>query len=259
VPAPRHPEAVPLFTRVHGVIHSPRATFEAVARAPRWFGVITFTALVTTGCSAILLRTEVGQLALLDQWERTASAFGRDIDDIQYAAMEDASQHGVAYAVVSSLVNGPLLAFGLSVAFFVAFRASRVAKRPDQPVLAGRSAFADRPVAVTYRQLLAVVAHAGLILALRQVIAAPVAYARETLASQTTMSMFFGMLNEASPLARVFGIIDIFILWWILVLAIGMSVLYQRPAPRLAIVFGGTYLALAAALAIVMAVTGGTA
>ena len=263
MPAPRHPEAVPLFTRVRGVIHSPRATFEAVARAPRWFGVITFTVLVTTGCSAILLRTEVGQLALLDGWERTASAFGRDIDDIQYAAMEDASQHGVAYAVISSLVGGPLLAFGLSVAFFVAFRASlvagRVAKRPDGPVLVGRSAFADRPVAVTYRQLLAVVAHAGLILALRQVIAAPVAYARETLASPTTMGMFFGMLNEASLLARVFGIIDFFILWWIFVLAIGMSVLYQRPAPRLAIVFVGTYLALAAALAIVMAVTGGTA
>ena len=158
---PRHSEAVPLFTRVHGVIRSPRATFEAVARAPRWFGVITFTVLVTTGCSAILLRTEVGQLALLDRWERTASAFGRDIDDIQYAAMEDATQHGVAYAVVSSLVGGPLLSVGLSVAFFVAFRASRVAERPDQPVLAGRSAFADRPVAVTYRQLLAVVAHAA--------------------------------------------------------------------------------------------------
>jgi hypothetical protein len=74
-----------------------------------------------------------------------------------------------------------------------------------------------------------------------------------------TMSMFFGMLDEASFLARFFGIIDLFILWWIFALAIGMSVLYQRPAPRLAVVFVGTYLALAVALAIVMAVTGGSA
>ncbi len=235
----------PLFTRVLGVVHSPQATFEAVARTPRWFGVMALTVLVTAGSSAILLRTEVGQLALLDRWERMASAFGLEIDDIQYAAMEDASRHGASYAVVSALVAGPLLALGVSVALFAAFRA-------------GRSAFTGHP-AVTYRQVFAVVAHAGLILALRQVVAAPVAYVRETLASPVTIGMFFGMPNEASIPARLFGVIDLFILWWVIVLAIGMSVLSQRPAPRLAIAFVGTYLALAAALTIAMVVAGGTA
>lgn len=254
---------MPLFARVLGIIHSPRATLETVARAPLWAGLLVLTFAVTTGCTAILLETDVGQLALLDQWERTASAFGQNIDDIQYAVMEDASQSGTVYAAVSSLVSGPLFTVGLSVACFAVFRASRaagrVAKRPDEPVPAGRSAFADRPGAVTYRQVLAVVAHAGVILALRQVIAVPVAYARETLASPMTMSMFFMMLDEASLPARFFGIIDLFVLWWIMVLAIGMSVLYQRPARRLAAVFVGAYLTLAVVLAVVMAVTGGTA
>ncbi|MBI2828163.1 MAG: hypothetical protein HYX77_02675 [Acidobacteria bacterium] len=268
---------MPLFARALGIIHSPRATLEAVARAPLWAGVLVLTFAVTTGCTAILLETDVGQLALLDQWERTASAFGQDIDDIQYAAMEDASQNGVVYAAVSSFVSGPLFTVGLSVACFVVFRASRaagrVAKRPDEPVLAGRSvsadrpdppvlagrsAFADRAGAVTYRHVLAVVAHAGVILALRQVIAVPLAYARETLASPMTMGMFFGMLDEASLPARFLGIIDLFVLWWIMVLAVGMSVLYQRPARRLAAVFVGAYLALAVVLAVAMAVTGGT-
>lgn len=230
--------AAPLFARVHGIIHSPRATFEAVARAPRWFGVVACALLLTAAASAVLLKTQVGQLALLDQWERTASAFGLRIDDIRYAAMEDASRNGAAYAVVSSLVSGPLLAVGVSAACFVAFRAA---------------------TPVTFRQVLAVVGHAGVILALRQVIAAPVAYARETLASPTTMSLFFGMLNEASLPARLFGIIDLFVLWWLLVLAIGLSVLYQRPARRVAAVLVGAYLTLAAALTIVMALTGGTA
>jgi len=259
VPAPLDSQGGSLFARVLGIIHSPRATFEAVARAPRWFGVVTVSLLVTTGCTATLLETEVGQLALLDQWERTASAFGQNVDDSQYAALEDASQNGAAYAAVSSLVSGPVLTVGLSGLFFAVFRASRVAERPDQPVLARRSAFADRPGAVTYRQVLAGVAHAGVILALRQVIATPVMYARETLASPMTMSMFFGMLDEASLPARFFGIIDLFVIWWIMVLAIGMSVLYQRPARRLAVVFVGAYLTLAVVLAVVMAVTGGTA
>jgi hypothetical protein len=211
----------------------------------------------------MLLETEVGQLALLDQWERTASAFGQTINDSQYAAMEDASRNGAAYAALSSLVSGPLLAVGLSGLFFASFRASRVAgrvaKRPDEPVLVGRSAFADRPGVVTYRQVLAGVAHAGVILALRQVIVAPVTYARETLASPLTMSVFFAVLDEASLPARFLGILDLFVIWWLMVLAVGMSVLYRRPARHLAGVFVGAYVMLAVVLTAVMAVTGGTA
>ena len=259
MPGPLSSDAGSLFARVLGIIHSPRATFEAVARAPRWFGVVTFTFLVTTACTAMLLETDVGQLALLDQWERRASAFGQTIDDMQYAALEEASQHGAAYAALISLVSGPLLAVGLSGLFFAVFRASRVAERPDQPVLAGRSANADRPGDVTYRQVLAGVAHAGVILTLRQVTAAPVAYARETLASSLTIGMFFRMLNETSLPARFLGSIDLFVIWWIMALAIGMSVLYQRSARRLAVVFVGAYLTLAVVLAVAMAVTGGTA
>ena len=259
MPAPLHSQAGSLLARVAGILHSPRTTFEAVALAPRWLGVVILTFLVTTGCTAMLLETEVGQLALLDQWERTAFTFGHTIDDVQYTAMEDASQHGAAYAALSSLVSGPLLTVGLSGLFFAVFRASRVAKRPDQPVLVGRSALADRPSDVTYRHVLAVVAHTGVILALRQVIAAPVTYARETLASPITMSVFFGMLDEASLPARFFGTIDFFVIWWIIVLAVGMSVLYGRPARRLAGVFVGAYVTLAVVLTVVMAVTGGTA
>ena len=239
MPAPPNSQAGSLFARVLGILHSPRITFEAVARAPRWFGVVALTFLVTTGCTAILLETAVGQLALLDQWERTMSAFGQTIDDVQYAAMEDASQNGAAYAGLISLASGPLLAVGLSGLFFGIFRAAA-------------------PSVVTYRQVLAVVAHAGVILALRQVIAAPITYARETLGSPMTMGVFFTMLNEASWPARFFGIIDLFVVWWIMVLAVGMSVLYHRPARRLAGVFVGAYVTLAVVLAVVMAMTGGT-
>jgi Yip1-like protein len=236
-PAPLYSPAESLFARVFGIIHSPRATFQAVAQAPRWLAVVTSTFLLTAGCTAILLETDVGQLALLDQWERTASAFGQAIDEGQYAAMEAASQNGSAYAALSSLVSGPVLTVALSALFFASFRARRV----------------------TFRQVLAVVAHAGIILALRQMIAAPITYARETLASPMTMSMFFSMLDEASLPARFFGIIDLFVIWWMVVLAIGLSVLYQRPAHRLAFAFVGAYVTLAVVLAVVMAVAGGTA
>ena len=225
--------------RAFGIITSPRATFEAVARAPQWLGILGLTFLVAAGSTAIVLSTDVGQLALLDQWERTAAAFGRHVDDAEYAALAGASRNGALYAVVSSLVSGPVLVLVLSGVLFAAFRAAA-------------------PGAVAFRQVLAVVAHAGVILALRQLIAAPVVYASETLTSPVTMGLFFRMLSEASPFARFFGIIDLFVVWWALVLAIGMSVLYRRPARRLAGVFVGAYVTLAVVLTAVMAATGGT-
>lgn len=234
---PLYSPAESLLARVLGIVHSPRATFEVVSRAPRWLGIAISTFLFTAGCTTILLETDVGQLALLDQWERTASAFGQSIDDRQYAAMEEVSRNGAAYAALSSLVSGPVLTVALSALFFAAFGTGRA----------------------TYRQVLAIVAHAGVILALRQAIAAPVTYARETLASPMTLSMFFGMLEEGSLPARLFGLIDLFVIWWIVVLAIGLSVLYQRPARRLAVAFVGAYVTLAVVLAVVMAMTGGTA
>jgi hypothetical protein len=71
--------------------------------------------------------------------------------------------------------------------------------------------------------------------------------------------MFFVMLDEVSPLARFFGIIDLFVIWWVVILAIGMSVLYQRSAWRLAGIFLGVYFALALVLTAVMVATGGAA
>jgi hypothetical protein len=105
----------------------------------------------------------------------------------------------------------------------------------------------------------AVVAHAGVILTLRQVIAAPVVYARETLASPTTFNLFFATLDETSPPARFFGVVDLFVIWWIVVLAIGISVLWRKPAHWLALSLMGAYVVLAAILTLAMTLTGGTA
>lgn len=231
--------AASLPARILGVLRSPRKTFEGVAAAPRWAGVLTVTFVVAAATTAAVLETEVGELALLDRLDRTAAAFGQPIDDARYATLQEISEHGAAYAVVTSLVSGPLLALGLSA------------------VLTGAVGGAVGGGA-TFTQVLAIVSHASVILALRQVVAAPAVFARETLAIPLTLSMFF-TLDQGSPFSRFAGIVDLFVIWWIAVLAVGMSVLYRLPAPRLAVVFIGIYILLAILLAGVMTLTGGTA
>jgi hypothetical protein len=230
---------ISLAARLYGIIRRPRATFAAIVEAPSWVTVLLLTTTVTFGCLAAFLNTDIGRQALVDQWERTATAFGQTVDDASYARMEERASTGGAgwlYAAGTALAYGPGLACAVAAVLFLTLKPRR-----------------------SYTQVLTVAVYAGVILALRQVVAAPVNYVRESIASPTTLVRFFGMLDEASPLARFLGVVDLFVVWWIVVLAIGVSVLYRRPMRKLALAFAGVYMVLALLAALVMAMAGGTA
>jgi hypothetical protein len=188
--------------------------------------------------SAVFFASDVGQQALVDQWERTALAFGQTIDDARYAEFQRLSRWGVGYGALTALVSGPAAALALAGAIFAGFTAVR------------------GPVA-SYQQVLAVVAHAGVILVLRHLVAAPVNYARESMGSPAALIRFFPGLDEASGAARFLGLVDVFVVWWLVVLAIGLGILYrQRTRPIVGLLIG-VYMGVALALAGVMAVLGG--
>jgi hypothetical protein len=222
---------------IAGVIRRPRSTFQRAVSRPRWALMLLVTTLVSAGTGVALMETAVGRQALVDQWERTATAFGQPVDDAGYARLEALSENGSAgYAILNALISGPVVAFGVAALLFLVFKGD-----------------------VTFRQVLTVSTYAGVILALRQVIAAPVSYLRESTSSATTLGSLFSTVDEASPIARFLGAVDVFVIWWAIVLAIGVSVLYQRRARTVAVTFVGVYAALALLLAIAMAVTGGSA
>jgi hypothetical protein len=197
------------------------------------------TTLAAALSGAVLMQTDVGRQALVDQWERTAIAFGQEVDDARYAQFQDLSRYGSAYAAATAIVTGPGLTFALAGLLL--------------------AALGGRRNGVSFRQVLAVTAYAAVIPALRQLIAGPVNYARETTASATALGVWFPMLDEASPIARFLGALDVFVLWWLVVLAIGVGVLYERRARTISATLVGIYAALALLMAIAMALTGGAA
>jgi hypothetical protein len=224
--------------RVTGVIRRPRATLADVATTPRWAVFLVAITLAAAAASAALMSTEVGRQALVDQWERTALAFGQAVDDTRYAQFQAMSARGPVYGVLSALLNVPVMVGAAAVLMHVAF---------------GRGG-----AGVPFAAALAVAAHTGVILALRLIVGAPVAYVRETTASATSLGVWFPALDEAAPLARLLGLLDLFALWWLVTLAIGVSVLYRRRAGPVAAWFIGIYAGLAAMLALAMAAFGGT-
>lgn len=233
-PSPDNPS---LLARLKGIVIRPRSTFAAVVTRPRAAGTLVLLALVSFGATAAFLATEVGQVALVDQWERTALAFGQTVDDARYAEMQRLSRYGVPYAAASAVARGPAAAVALAALLYAVFSA--------------------RGHRATFAQTLAVVAHAGVILALRDVVAAPLNYVRESLANPVTFLSFAGMLDEGSPVARFLALIDLFMLWWLVVLAIGLAVLYRTRARVMAMTLFGLYLGVALLLAGTMAVLGG--
>lgn len=193
--------------------------------------------LVWAVASTLLFRSEVGRLALVDQWELAAIAFGQTVDDVRYEELHRLSEYGVSYAVATALLNGPALALTVSGLLFAVFWNGRRH--------------------VSFRRVFAVVTHAGVILTLRQVIAAPLAYSRGTTASAMSIGIWFPAFDEASTVARFLGALDLFVVWWTIVLAIGASVLYGGTSRRRAVAFVGAYVGIALAMAVAMATLGG--
>ena len=134
--------------RILGVVRRPRSTFAAVAVSPGWVAPLALLFAVYFALSAGLFATEVGRQALVDQWESAAIAFGQPVDDARYAELVRWSDRGTVYAAVTSFVTGPLAAVVLASVLFGWFTGIR-----------GGTA--------SYRQVLAVVAYASVILMLR--------------------------------------------------------------------------------------------
>jgi len=232
----------PLAARMAGIIAAPRSTVAELCAGPRppWLDVLSIATLSSFAAAAGLLVTKVGRTALLDQWERTATAFGRPVDDAAYARLQDLSTHGVVYSAGMALLTGPVLAMVVTAVLVVLLRAVR-----------------ERQVKVV--TILSLAAHASVILALRQLVSAPINYLSETLTSPTTLAQLLMGVDEASPLARFLGVIDLFVVWWAIVLALGVASLTGRHALPLVLTFTGIYVAIALLLALAMAATGGTA
>jgi hypothetical protein len=205
---------------------------------PRAAGLLIILTAASCAATGGFLATDAGQVALVDQWERTALAFGRPVDDARYAEMQNLSRYGVPYAAAMAALRIPVASTAIATVLFGAFAAR------------GRRA--------PFNQALAVTAHAGVILALRDVVAAPLNYVRESLASPATLNQLFGMFDEGSPLARFFALIDLFMLWWIVVLAIGVAVLYRTRIRSAVVTLVGAYVGIAVVLASTMAVLGGS-
>ena len=105
----------------------------------------------------------------------------------------------------------------------------------------------------TFKQLFAVVVHSGVVSAVGTLVVTPMNYFRQTLSSATNLGVFLPFLPEGSFFARLAGMVDLFLIWWLTVLAIGVAVTYKKKTGGVAAIVFGIYAVIALGFAAFMA------
>ncbi len=225
------------MSRVTGVLVHPRSTMAEVVRHPAFMTTWVVVLLAVVICGGLLLSTPVGQQALVDERVRVSEALGQRVDDAEYAGLQ---------------ANPPLLAYLTS--------GGRLLLTPPITLLvaAGWMVLARLDGArVPMKTALAVVVHASVVLALQQVIATPLHYLYESLTSPTNVAGILRVFDEGTWPSRVFGAIDVFGLWWMWLLSVGLAAATNRPARRYLLRFTAVYVGVAAVVAAMFALAGG--
>jgi hypothetical protein len=236
VPADAPPKSI--AARFVGIITSPKETFQSVVAHPHWFGMLAITTLIVAACTAAPMFTEAGREAALDKQVSQMESFGVQVNDQMYDRMQ-ANMRMAPYTTAGSIiVLTPIIALILTGILFAVFNA----------VLGGEA---------TFKQLFTVWAHAGVISALGQLFTAPLNLARGAVGSATNLGVLLPMLDEGSFLGRLFGMVDLFVIWSLIVLAIGLGVLYRRKTQPIVLGFFGVYAVIAVVIAAVMSRLGG--
>lgn len=221
---------------VIGVLWHPRQTMAEVVARPNFAAAWVFLLAVLAVCAFALLSTAVGRQALVDERVRVVEALGGRVDDVAYAALQ---------------TNPPWLVYLTS--------GGRLLLTPEITLLvaAGLMALAALDgVKVRYGVALAITVYASLVLALQQVVATPWHFVRESLTSPTNLGGLLPMLDEGSLPARWLGSVDVFGLWWVWLLAVGLAAATGRPARRYLARLLMAYIGIAALVAAVFAVLG---
>jgi len=232
-----------LAARFIGIITSPKDTFARVVASPKWFGMLALTALLMAFFAGLPFATEAGRLAAIDmadqQMKTVQKTFGlqMDLDKVHEQVVKTANQMPYRNGGFV-LFFVPIVSVIIAGVFFAIFNAG----------LGGEASF---------KQVFAVVVHSGVISALALMFIGLVNFFRGAVDPPTNLGLLVPMLPEDSFVASFLGAIDIFRVWGIVVLSMGLAVLYRRRTQPIAVSLFALYAVIAVLYAFVKSRAGG--
>lgn len=219
-----------LFAAFVGIITAPRDTYARIVMNPKWLGMYVLTSAIIAFGAALPTTTDAGKQAAVEQQVSAMESMGFQVSDEQYANIQKGTAILPYQTAISVVIFGIVMALILAGILFAIFNAA----------MGGNA---------TFKQILTVLVHGSVITALGQLFTGPINYFRGAVTSATSLGSLLPMLDEQSFAGKLAGMIDIFVIWWLIVLAIGLAVLYRRKTQPIAMTFFGIYAAIIVALA----------
>ena len=227
-----------MIRRIAGVVLRPRATLDELAARPAWVATWAFILITWALCGGWLLASDIGQQALIDERVRVIEAFGGTVSDADYQALLLRPPYWVYVTSGGRALLLPVTTLVVALALWVVARAEGAA--------------------ATLTQTLSLVVHASVVLLIGQVIATPLHYLRESLTSPLNLSAVLPLMEEGSFQSRMFGTIDLFAVWWAVLLAVSLSILTQRRVGRYLTAIAVVFLGFGGVVAAIIAASGGS-
>jgi hypothetical protein len=218
---------------------APRAAMAEAVRLPLGRVLAAWLVLLAIWAAAgtVLLSTTVGRQALVDERVRVVENFGGQVDDPSYARLQAAPPMWVYFTSGGRLLLAPPVTLAVAAGLFLWLR---------------------REAAVTFAQCLGASVHATAILVAQQVLATPLHLLRESLTSPFNLAALLPFFDEGSGPARFLGTVEVFGLWWVLLLALGCAALAGGRARAFIGPLVGAYAGVAAVVAGAVLLTGGS-
>ncbi len=199
VNAPVSPKPLGVFERFIGVFTSPAATMRDIAAHPTWLPPMIIAVLVA------LVFSIFSQDLILERQRTEVRKRNPEMTEQQLAVMEKMTKIStpimavVMTPIVYLLIGGVLLFTG-------------------NVLLGGEAKF---------KTLFATASWSGVISVLSTLINAPVMKARGVLESATSLAFLLPPEDNETPLYFLLSQIDLFTLWWVIVLGFGFSAAYK--------------------------------
>jgi len=233
---PATPEPQPQMStigRIVGVFFSPGATFRDIVQRPSWIAPMILLIVIWFGLCATLVKKTDWVSYTKQQIEKNKFASSQ-IEALPEERKEAAYEQGAGRSKISQYVRGiigwPLLLLFSAAINFAAFK-----------LIGG--------VRVNFGTAFAITAFAHLPMSLRELLAIPVTILKDpqSIDPQNFLaSNPAAFLSDSAPVWQLilFGSLDIFALWAVILMAIGFSAADPKKAPlgkALGIAFGTTF------------------
>jgi len=194
------PQSKGLFERIIGIFISPAETMRDIAARPSWLLPLLLVAVVSSA-GTYFLKDVIVQQEIEKMQKKNMT------DEQIQQAMPIMNMMGII-APVSTLIVMPIM--------FLIF--AGVGMFVGNVILGGETKFST---------LFAVTCWSGLITVLSYFINIPVMANRQTMESATSLGSFFAAEENKTFFHHLLGQIDLFVLWWVVVLGFGIAAAYK--------------------------------